>query len=36
MLQEPSPVPHVKFQWCKDQRESGESPYVGVYVEETL
>lgn len=34
MLQEPSPVPHVKFSWCKDQRDSGCSPYTGVYVEE--
>jgi hypothetical protein len=33
MLQESSPVPHVKFEWCKSQKLSGESPYTGVKVE---
>ena len=32
MLQEKSPVPHERFQWCKDQKVSGENPYTDVYV----
>ena len=33
MLQDVSPVKHVTFEWCKDSREDGCSPFAGVTAE---
>ncbi len=33
MLQPVSPVKHVRFNWCKDARNDGCSPYAGITAE---